>query len=82
MNRPRWIVAEVSKNWRAGVEVLPTGLLSHQFEIVINHNDQRGYRLQSFAVDRRMVGADEMNETLIAVFVDARTRRAPKKATA
>jgi hypothetical protein len=64
-----FIVAEVSKNWRAGVEVTPgSGLLSQQFERVITVNHARGYRLRAFQLHRTMVGVDELNETIIAVF--------------
>jgi hypothetical protein len=63
-----FIVAEVSKNWRAGKEVSPTGTLSSQFEEVINVNHGRGYVLHSFALHRVMAAKDEMNETIIAVF--------------
>jgi hypothetical protein len=65
---PPFIVAEVSKNWIDGVEALPTGPLCQQFERVININYQRGYELQSFQVDWRLVSPIEMNETIIAVF--------------
>lgn len=67
-DRP-FIVAEVSKNWRAGVEVTPgSGLLCTQFEKVIEYNARRGYRLMSFELHRMMTQPDEMNETIIAVF--------------
>jgi hypothetical protein len=71
--RERFIVGEVSKNWCAGVEVAPTGLLCQQFEQMLAHNDARGYRLLHFALHRLMTSAIEMNETIIAVFerVDA-----------
>lgn len=70
------IVAEVSKNWRNGVEALSgSGPLSEQFEQVVNFNISRGYRLLSFHVNRMMVSPDEMNETLIAVFVKAKRAR-------
>lgn len=63
-----FIVAEVSKNWIGGESATPE-LLSQQFERVIETNRQRGYHLLSFDVHRLMVKADEMNETIIAVFV-------------
>lgn len=65
---PPFIVAEVSKNWRGGAEVTPTGLLATQFERVIEVNRKRGYRLLTFALHRLMTAPDEMNETIIAVF--------------
>jgi hypothetical protein len=64
-----FIVAEISKNWRNGSEVVPgSGLVAQTFERIINVNFQRGYVLHSFQVDRRMVRPDELNETVIAVF--------------
>lgn len=68
-NDERFIVAEMSKNWLAGDEVTPgSGLLCQQFERIIAHNLQRGYRLHSFQLHRLMCNPDEMNETIIAVF--------------
>jgi hypothetical protein len=65
-----FIVAEISKNWRNGDEVVPgSGLLAQQFEQVINVNNERGYRLWSFQINRLMTSPCEMNETIIAVFV-------------
>lgn len=65
-----FIVGEVSKNWRNGEEVTPgSGLLAQQFERMLNHNLGRGYRLLSFQIHRMMVSPEEMNETIIAVFV-------------
>ncbi len=64
---PQFIVAEVSKNWRYGIANSP-GLLSENFETVIEINHRRGYRLQSFQIHRLLTGLQEMNETLIAVF--------------
>jgi hypothetical protein len=65
----RFIVAELSKNWIAGLETAPgSGLLAEQFEIVIAHNHARGYRLLQFQLHRLMTGRDELNETIIAVF--------------
>jgi hypothetical protein len=63
----RFIVAEISKNWIAGYSPAPL-LLSQQFETAINHNWARGYRLVSFELHRLIVGPDNMNETIIAVF--------------
>lgn len=65
----RFIVAEVSKNWRDGREVSPgSGLLAQQFERVVNVNARRGYRLVAITLHRLMTRPDEMNETIIAVF--------------
>jgi transcriptional regulator with XRE-family HTH domain len=67
-DRP-FIVGEVSKNWRAGTEVVPgSGLLCERFEEMVNHNAACGYRLMQFQLHRTMTGFDEMNETIIAVF--------------
>ena len=65
----QFIVAEISKNWRDGREVVPgSGLLAQQFERVIAYNGARGYRLQQFRVHRMMTGPDELNEMIVAVF--------------
>jgi hypothetical protein len=69
MYLPEFIVAEISKNWIDGREATPgSGLLAQQFELCINTNRARGYRLSSFQVHRMMTGPVEMNETIIAVF--------------
>jgi hypothetical protein len=68
LGSPPFIVAEVSKNWIDGTDTSPTGLLAEQFERVLNINHARGYRLLQFQIHRQMVGAHEMNETIIAVF--------------
>lgn len=64
----KFIVAEVSKNWKDGREVTPTGTVSSQFEKIINENHRRGYVLHSFTLHRLIHGQDVMNETIIAVF--------------
>ena len=65
----KFIVAEISKNWINGAEARPgSGLLSEQFELVIQTNHRRGYKLLQFQMHRFMVNFDEMNETIIAVF--------------
>jgi hypothetical protein len=64
---PRFIVAEISKNWRQGYsETSP--LLAQQFETVINHNAERGYRLVTFQLRSLLTDPDAMVETIIAVF--------------
>jgi hypothetical protein len=69
MSDEHHIVAEISKNWIEGREVVPgSGLLCQQFERVIAVNWDRGYRLVSFTLHRMMVHRNEMNETIIAVF--------------
>lgn len=61
-----FIVAEVSKNWLRNLD--SPGFLSERFEEVIEVNRQRGYLLYQFALNQVMVSADEMTETIIAVF--------------
>jgi hypothetical protein len=83
-DKPRFIVAEVSKNWIAGAELHPErGLLAEQFERVINTNATRGYHLVTFSLHRLMTRADQLNETIIAVFeetpVQKRYKKLPKK---
>jgi hypothetical protein len=64
-----FIVAEISKNWEDGKEIVPgTGLLSQQFEVIINYNHKRGYRLLTFQINRLMTDDRAMNESIVAVF--------------
>jgi len=73
---PQFIVAELSKNWLPGG--LDTPFISQQFELVIETNRQRGYRLHSFQMHSTVVPVVEefwtdsyrhgINETIIAVF--------------
>ena len=65
---PPFIVAEISKNWINGSSPSGPTLLCQLFEMVIEKNRQRGYRLHSFELHRLMVGINQMNETIIAVF--------------
>jgi len=67
MPDPPFIVAEISKNWIAGRSASRL-LLAQQFEIAINRNAARGYRLLSFQLHRLLVAPDAINETIIAVF--------------
>jgi hypothetical protein len=60
----RYIVAEVSKNWP---EEQPK-LLAELFEDIINTNWERGYKLLSWQLHRFSPQADQINETIIAVF--------------
>jgi hypothetical protein len=65
-----FIVAEIAKTWINGHGVNGDDEpLCMRFEKVIEHNLQRGYRLDQFQLNRLMVGFDQMNETIIAVFV-------------
>lgn len=70
MPKQKFIVAEISKNWRGRVPAVKSGLIQEQFEEVLRVNDGRGYGLLSFALHRLMTGPDELNETIIAVFQD------------
>jgi hypothetical protein len=64
----QFIVAEVSKNWSDGREVVATGPIAHLFEQVIAFNLDRGYRLYQFSLHRILTAPSELNETIIAVF--------------
>jgi hypothetical protein len=65
----RFLVAEISKNWVEGEPYTPeTVLIAQQFEVVINRNVERGYKLHSFTLHRLLMSPSEMNETIIAVF--------------
>ena len=64
----RFIVAEVSRNWKGNNLLVEGPTLSELFEGVIERNLERGYWLNQFQLHRLMVSADEMNETIIAVF--------------
>lgn len=68
MSEQPFIVAEISKNWIDGQEATPTGLLAQQFEVIINTNAARGYRLHAFQIHRIIISVHEWNETIIAVF--------------
>lgn len=63
-----FIVGEVSKNWPegAGEQAFPR-LLSERFEVVIETNRRRGYKLHSWALNTTP-SASGVIETIIAVF--------------
>lgn len=63
-----FIVAEISKNWIDDVSVADTPPICAQFELLIEHNQARGYRLHTFTLHRLMTSINAMNETIIAVF--------------
>jgi hypothetical protein len=74
------IVAEVSKSWESGREILDAAedCIAARFEEVIRHNRDRGYRLESWQLVTAYVppaGPGEparpgrLHETVIAVFV-------------
>jgi hypothetical protein len=85
---PRFIVAEVSKNWIDGGHEIEPGLLAERFEHIINVNTERGYALRTFSLHRMMTSLNSMNETIIAVFeynrdddIAALARRLPPSKT-
>lgn len=68
----KFIVAEVSKTWSRGdSKIGRANLLSERFELIIEVNRQRGYRLHSFALNQLIADTDSMVETIIAVFEQA-----------
>jgi len=69
MPAPRFIVGEISKSWVDGQPTTHTGLISQQFEAMIETQLQRGYRLHSFQLSTAYAEAtDQLNETIVAVF--------------
>jgi hypothetical protein len=69
----KFIVAEISKNWPEENTEDTSRMRPHlgeRFEDVINNNLERGYRLISWKLDRRLIGEEleYLNETIIAVF--------------
>lgn len=70
-----FIVAEISKTWINGEPADPsTPLLCQSFELAIEVNRLRGYRLHSFQLHALMIDRaddnhdDQLVETIIAVF--------------
>jgi len=61
----RFIVAEITKNWY--VDSAPTDLLSQRFEVVININADRGYKLIDWKLNVTPNG-EALAETIIAIF--------------
>ncbi len=61
----RFIVAEVSKSWKAGDPVAE--LLSQKFEAIINVNEYRGYKLSDWKLGQ-VCNGDVFTETIIAIF--------------
>lgn len=70
---PNTIVAEVTKSWSSYQAVKPSELVSGQFELAIQHNDKRGYRLKDWRYGIISYpgegGEPIVTETIIAVFV-------------
>jgi len=61
----KFIVAEVSKSWKADTPM--TNLLCQQFEAIINRNNQRGYKLKDWKIYTTPT-PDCFTETIIAIF--------------
>jgi len=61
----KFIVAEVSKSWKAGDLVSRT--LGQQFEDIINVNLSRGYKLSDWKLGQ-VCNGDVFTETIIAIF--------------
>lgn len=61
----KFIVAEVTKNWTTGT--MPVDLISQRFELVINANDERGYKLVDWKLNVSNDGS-LLTETIIAIF--------------
>lgn len=64
-NTENFIVAEVTKNWDNTTPV--KNLLSQQFELVINTNAARGYKLVDWKFNVVATG-QLLTETIIAIF--------------
>ncbi len=60
-----FIVAEVTKNWTKETPV--SDLLSQQFEMVINVNAERGYKLIDWKINQ-VFNDGLLTETIIAIF--------------
>lgn len=61
----KFIVAEITKNWDKQTPV--SDLLSQKFEVVINTNSERGYKLIDWKITS-CVNNDILTETIIAIF--------------
>lgn len=70
--RPRMIVAEVSKRYVKGVDD-DSGVIAARFELVIAANAERGYRLRDWKLVAVATDPLSIYETIVAVFEDART---------
>lgn len=67
LEKEKFIVAEISKNWDEDEKQSKT-LLSVLFQGVIQRNNDRGYKLHSWKLNRLMTTHGILNETIIAVF--------------
>lgn len=61
----KFIVAEITKNWK--VSFPQTDLLCQRFELVINTNHERGYKLIDWKITTG-IKDDVHTETIIAIF--------------
>lgn len=61
----KFIVAEVSKSWKANDPVSNT--LGQKFEEIINVNLSRGYKLSDWKLGQ-VCNGDVFTETIIAIF--------------
>lgn len=82
--RPRFIVAEITKNYEGGMEVEASGPINGLFEQVLAANTARGYQLTTFTLSQvyipaemlhgQYIRAERLVETILAVFGDVRGR--------
>lgn len=75
------IVAEITRNWPGkDHEPGPCDLVSAKFEMVIEHNRQRGYTLESWQLSSVVwadgQGGHHLIETIVAVFIGLYPSRA------
>ncbi len=64
-NPDQFIVAEITKHWAPGTPV--EDLISQRFEMVINMNTQRGYKLKDWRL-YTMSTEGLLTETIVAIF--------------
>lgn len=66
----KYIVAEITKNWTNSTPV--ADLISQRFEMVINTNFERGYKLIDWKINSISQTTNEkvvvLTETIIAIF--------------
>lgn len=72
----KFIVAEITKNWTDGTPV--KDLLCQRFELVININAKRGYKLIDWKFNM-IINQTTLTETIVAIF-EKEIKRKPKKA--
>ncbi len=64
----KFIVAEITKNWNNETPI--KDLISQKFELVINTNAARGYKLIDWKFNVVLNSGDVLTETIIAIFED------------